>query len=375
MTTLANIFHLGIKEFSSLYRDPGMLVLIAFAFTGGIYSAARSQPESLQNAPIAIVDEDRTPLSMRITDSLYPPYFQKPFVTSQQDADLGMDIGRYSFSLAIPPNFQSDVIAGRQPAIQLNVDGTLVSQAYIGAGYIQSIVSGEVSSFAQRYRATVPLPSNIEPRTLFNPNMTQSWFTSVMELINDITMLSIILSGAALVREREHGTIEHLLVMPLTPFQIMASKVWSMGVVVLLAATFGLEVVVRGVIGVVISGSIPLFLLGLLLTLLATTSMGIFLGTIARSMPQFGLLVILVLLPLEVLSGSLTPRESMPMFVQKIMLIAPTTHFVSLSQAILNRGAGFSAVWPQFLSIICIATLFFAAALLRFRHSIGTMQA
>jgi ABC-2 type transport system permease protein len=218
------------------------------------------------------------------------------------------------------------------------------------------------------------LPSTLEPRTLFNPNLTQEWFSSVMELINNVIMLSIILTGAALVREREHGTIEHLLVMPLTPFQIMASKVWSMGVVVLLAATFGLEVMVRGVIGVVISGSIPLFLLGVVLTLLATTSMGIFLGTIARSMPQFGLLVILILLPLEVLSGSLTPSESMPLLVRKIMLAAPTTHFVSLAQAILYRGAGISVVWPQFLAILGIAVLFFAAALIRFRRSIGTMQ-
>jgi ABC-2 type transport system permease protein len=351
-----------------------MLVLIAFAFSADIYLAAHSQPETLQSAPVAIVDEDRTPLSMRITDGLYPPYFQKPTVTSQHDADLGMDTGKYSFSLAIPPNFQSDVIAGRQPALQLNVDGTLVSQAYIGAGYLQSIVSGEVSDYVQRYRTVTPLPSKLEPRTMYNPNLIQAWFSAVMEIINNVTMLSIILTGAALVREREHGTIEHLLVMPLTSFQIMASKVWSMGIVVLLAATFGLEVMVRGVLGVVISGSIPLFLFGLLLTLLATTSMGIFLGTIARSMPQFGLLVILILLPLEVLSGSLTPRESMPLFVQKIMLIAPTTHFVSLSQAILYRAAGLSIVWPQFLAILGIAILFFAAALFRFRRSIGTMQ-
>jgi ABC-2 type transport system permease protein len=231
-----------------------------------------------------------------------------------------------------------------------------------------------VGDFVQRYRSVTPLPVGVEPRTLFNPNLIQEWFSAVMELINNITMLSIILTGAALVREREHGTIEHLLVMPLTPFQIMASKVWSMGVVVLLAATFGLEVMVRGVIGVAISGSVLLFLLGVVLTLLATTSMGIFLGTIARSMPQFGLLVILVLLPLEILSGSLTPRESMPTLVQKIMLVAPTTHFVSLAQAILYRGAGVSVVWPQFLAILGIAVLFFAAALIRFRRSIGTMQ-
>jgi ABC-2 type transport system permease protein len=374
MTTLANIFHLGVKEFRSLYRDPAMLALIAFAFSLDIYIAAHAQPETLQRAPIAIVDEDRTPLSMRITDSLYPPYFQKPRLTSQHDADRGMDTGDYSYTLDIPPNFQSDVIAGRQPAIQLNVDATLVSQAYIGAGYVQSIVGGEVSDFVERYRAVTPLPSELEPRTLYNPNLTQAWFSAVMEVINNVTMLSIILTGAALVREREHGTIEHLLVMPLTPFEIMASKIWSMGLVVLLAAAFGLEVMVRGALGVVISGSVPLFLLGVALSLLAMTSMGIFLGTIAQSMPQFGLLLILILLPLEVLSGSLTPRESMPVFVQKIMLIAPTTHFVSLAQAILYRGAGFSIVWPQFLAILGIAVLFFAAALVRFRKSIGTMQ-
>ena len=279
MTSLANIFHLGIKEFRSLYRDPAMLVLIAFAFSMDIYVVAHAQPETLQNAPIAIVDEDQTPLSTRITDSLYPPYFRKPAMTSQHDADFGMDTGRYSFSLDIPPNFQRDVIAGRQPAVQLNVDATLVSQAYVGAGYVQSIVSGEVSDFVQRYRSVTPLPVGLAPRILYNPNLVQSWFSAIMEIINNIIMLSIILTGAALVREREHGTVEHLLVMPLRPFEIVASKIWSMGVVVLLAATFGLEVMVRGVVGVVISGSVPLFLLGVVFTLLATTSLGIFLGT------------------------------------------------------------------------------------------------
>jgi ABC-2 type transport system permease protein len=374
MTHLANIFHLGVKEFRSLYRDPGMLALIAWAFSLGIYVAAHAQPEALQHAPIAIVDDDQTALSTRIADSLYAPYFKKQVVPSSHDADLGMDRGLYSFSLEIPPSFQRDVIAGRQPAMQLNVDATLVSQAFIGAGYIQSITSSEVIEFVQRYRAVSPMPVELAPRILFNPNLTQAWFSAIMEIINNVTMLSIILTGAALIREREHGTIEHLLVMPLTPFEIMASKIWSMGLVVLLAAAFGLEVMAIGAVGVVISGSVPLFLVGVALTLLATTSMGIFLGTIARSMPQFGLLMILILLPLLLLSGSMTPRESMPMIVQKIMLVAPTTHFVSLAQAILYRGAGIGVVWPQFLAIFGIAVLFFSAALVRFRHSIGEMQ-
>ncbi len=374
MASPANIFHLGVKELRSLYRDPAMLVLIVWAFSIGIYVAARAQPEVLQDAPVAIVDQDQTPLSMRITDSLYPPHFKKFVLASSRDADLGMDNGRYSFSLEVPPDFERDVVAGKRPAVQLNVDATLVSQAFVGAGYIQSIVSGEVTDFMQRHRSVPPLPVELAPRILFNENLTQTWFVAVMELINNVTMLSIILTGAALIREREHGTIEHLLAMPLTPFEIMVSKIWSMGLVVLIAATFGLQIMVRGAVGVAISGSVPLFLLGVTLSLLATTSMGIFLGTVARSMPQFGLLIILVLLPLEVLSGSLTPRESMPALVQKIMLAAPTTHFVSLAQAILYRGAGFSVVWPQFLALLGIAISFFTAALVRFRLSIETMQ-
>jgi ABC-2 type transport system permease protein len=351
-----------------------MLALIAWAFSLGIYVAAHAQPEALQHAPIAIVDDDQTALSTRIADSLYAPYFKKRVVTSSGEADLGMDRGLYSFSLEIPPGFQRDVLAGRQPAMQLNVDATLVSQAFIGAGYIENITASEVAESVQRYRSVSPMPAELVPRILFNPNLTQAWFSAVMEIINNVTMLSIILTGAALIREREHGTIEHLLVMPLTPFEIMASKIWSMGLVVLVAAAFALEVMARGAVGVVISGSVPLFLVGVALTLLATTSMGIFLGTIARSMPQFGLLMILILLPLLLLSGSMTPRESMPMAVQKIMLIAPTTHFVSLAQAILYRGAGLSVVWPQFLAIFGIAVLFISAALVRFRRSIGTMQ-
>jgi len=372
---LANVYNLGVKEFRSLYRDHAMLALIAWAFTLGIYVAARAQPEVLQHVPIAIVDGDRSQLSERIAGSFYPPHFNMPEQVTSRDADLGLDSGRFSFALEFPPNFQRDVDAGRQPSAQLNVDATLVSQAFIGAGYIQQIASDDIMTFAQRNVAVAPMPINLAPRMLYNPNLTQAWFSAVMELINNLTMLSIVLTGAALIREREHGTIEHLLAMPVTPLEIMASKIWSMGLIVLVSATIGLEGVVRGAVGVVISGSILLFLLGMALCLLATTSMGIFLGTIARSMPQFGLLMILVLLPMVVLSGSLTPRESMPLILQKIMLATPTTHFVALSQAILFRGAGIRVVWPQFLALFVIAAAFFSAALAQFRRSVGSMQA
>jgi len=186
-------------------------------------------------------------------------------------------------------------------------------------------------------------------------------------------MLSIILTGAALIREREHGTIEHLLVMPVTPAEIMTAKVWSMALVVLAASAVSLLFVVQGLLAVPMQGSVALFLAGAAVHLFATTSMGIFLGTIARSMPQFGLLLILILLPLQMLSGGSTPRESMPEIVQHVMLAAPTTHFIMLAQAVLYRGAGIAVVWPQFLALAAIGAAFFTYALGRFRKSIGAM--
>jgi len=217
------------------------------------------------------------------------------------------------------------------------------------------------------------LPVELALRMRFNPGLERAWFGSLTEVINSITLLSIILTGAALIREREHGTIEHLLVMPVTPSQIMVSKVWSMGLVVLLASLVSLLIVIQGALHVPVEGSLLLFMAGTALHLFATTSMGIFMATLARSMPQFGLLLVLVILPLELLSGGSTPRESMPELVQNVMLAAPTTHFVMLGQAILFRGAGFSVVWPQFLALALIGAALFAIALRRFRRTLGQM--
>jgi ABC-2 type transport system permease protein len=373
MRHLANIYRLGIKELWSLVRDPTMLVLIIYVFSVSVYTGATAVPETLHMAPIAVVNEDASPLAERILSAFYPPQFAPPLLISPAQMDKGMDAGDYTFTLDIPPNFQRDVLAGRSPAVQLNVDATRMTQAFSGSGYIQRIFTDEVNEFVQRYRGAAPLPVDLALRARFNPNLTQSWFGGLTQIINNVTMLSIILTGAALIREREHGTIEHLLVMPVTPTEIMLAKVWSMGMVVMMAAMLSLVFVVGGALHVPIEGSLLLFMAGVALHLFATTAMGIFLATVARNMPQFGMLMVLVLLPLQMLSGGNTPRESMPQIVQDIMLAAPTTHFVALGQAILFRGAGLDVVWKPFLALLVIGTVLFAMSLNRFRKTIGQM--
>jgi ABC-2 type transport system permease protein len=368
-----NIRYLGIKELYSLRRDGMLMFLIVYSFTLSIWIIAKSAPEILNKTPIGIVDMDQSRLSQRIVDAFYPPRFAPPALVTTAEMDTRLDQGVDTFALNISPHFERDVLAGRDPKLQLNVDATRIGQALIGNGNIQTIVNDEIDTFVHRSRSGAPHPVDLDPRVRFNPNLYKPWFAGVIGLIDQVTILAVVLTGAALIREREHGTIEHLLVMPVTPFEIMMSKIWSMGVVVVAATGLSLVFVIHLVLSVPLQGSVALFLAAAAMHVFATTSLGIFLATFARTMPQFGLLLMMVLLPLNMLSGGMTPRESMPEVVNFIMLFAPTTHFVGLAKAILFRGAGLSVVWPQFLALAAIGTAFFVPSLTRFRKTIGTM--
>ncbi len=374
LASLSNIYRLGLKELRSLSADKVLLVLIIWAFSGGIYVASTATSTELHNAPVAVVDEDQSPLSRRLIGALYPPYFKVPQPITLAELDPVMDKGLFSFTIVIPANFQRDVVAGRSPEVQLNIDATNMSQSFIGSSYIQAIAAAEINEFLTGTREGTALPITLVTRARFNPNLSGTWFGGVMEVISNVTMLTIILVGAALIREREHGTIEHLLVMPLAPYEIMLAKIWANGLAVLIGVTFALTVIVQQVLRVPIAGSVPLFLAAATLYLFAAASIGIFLGTVARSMPQLGLLIILTIVPLQLLSGGVTPRESMPQLVQNLMLLTPTTYFVRLAQAILYRGAGLSVVWLDMLCMSGVGAAFFVAALMRFRSSVTQTQ-
>ena len=375
MRGLSNIFWLGIKELHSVLSDWVLLGFVIYSFSLAVISQAQSNSQELYHASIGIVDEDHSELSRRIGHAFLLPYFKAPVELAQGDVERLMNIGKYTFVVDIPPNFQRDVLAGRQPSIQINVDATALVQAGLGSGYAEQIINTEIAQFLSRAEPVPLSPVNLTVRVAFNPNVTTAWFTSVMGIISSVTLLAMILAGAALVREREHGTMDHLMVMPLSPFEIAMSKIWANGLVIALAAGLSLYFVVRLLLGIPIAGSIPLFMFGAVLYLFFATAMGLFLGTVARSMPQLGLLYMLVAVPMNILSGNATPLESMPPWLATAMQASPSTHFVSFAQAILYRGAGLDVVWPQFVAVAAIASLFLALSLLRFRSALTTAAA
>jgi ABC-2 type transport system permease protein len=371
MRRLRCILWLGLKEVMSLRRDWVMMALLVWSFTLAPVMEATGISSSVNNASIAFADEDSSPLSRALAAAFFPPEFQQPVQIAPGAGAAQMDAGRFLFVVAVPPGFERDIRAGRAPEIQVLIDATAMRQAGIGARYITSILSTEIRRFAIGADLAERTPVDLVVRSAFNPNRDNVQFAGVVSLIGQIMWLSTILTGAAMIREREHGTIEHLLAMPLAPLDIAVAKIWANAAVVLLAAGLALTFILQGFLGVEIAGSKALFLAGTALFLFTATALGVFVATLARSMAQFALLVMLTVLPMLMLSGGETPIESQPPWLQVATLILPSRHFMACSQAIVYKGAGISTVWPQFLAMTLLGIGLLALSLLLFRSSVA----
>jgi ABC-2 type transport system permease protein len=369
---LANVFRLGIKELYSLRADPILLVMIVYAFTFAVHAQATGAKTEVENVAVGIVDEDDSELSRRIAGAVLEPQFKRAVQLTPQEIDLGMNSGRYVFVLEIPPKFEKDVLADKRPTVQIDVDATALTQAGVGAGYLQNIIQAEALGYLRHREGNTASPINLVMRTAFNPNHYSEWFLAIMAVVNNITMLTIVLTGAALIREREHGNVEHLLVMPVQPAEIMLAKIWANGLVIVAVAMLSLWFVAHTLLRVPLSGSLLLFIVGSVLYEISVAALGILLATFTGTMGQFGLLVIPVLVILNLLSGSATPPESMPPWLIEVMKVTPTPHFVSFAQNVLYRAAGLDIVWPQLAALAAVTAVYFGASLARFRKTLAS---
>jgi ABC-2 type transport system permease protein len=368
---MRNIFWLAVKELRSLWRDALLLVLVVYAFGPGIYIESTSAPETLSKAAVTFVDEDRSSLSRALQTALYPPHYLTPQTTTADQIDRLMDWGETTFVVVIPHGFEADVRAGRAPALQINIDATKTQAAAVGVGYLTASFTQEIARFAARADVASPQALDLVVRRSFNPAGTEVWLRAISGLLNQLSMLTIVLTGAALIREREHGTIEHLLVMPLTATEIALSKVLANGLVIFLAFSFSLFTVVEGLLQVPFAGSEALLLGGTVVYLFAAASIGILLGIVARTMAQFALLILLVIMPMMLLSGGSTPVESQPAWLQPLTWLLPSRHYMDFAISITYRGADLSMVWPEFLWTFLLGGAFLVLSLVLFRRSVA----
>ena len=229
---LANIYRLMIKELRSIRSDPIMLALVAYAFTIAIYAAATGASTEATNLPSESSMKTVPICHAALRTASRHPRSSRRCRSQRRKSTPSMNSQRFIFVIEIPPKFQADILAGRQPSVQINVDATASAQAFNGMTYIQNVIINYVTQFITGREGWIGVPVKVVTRVKFNPNLKSSWFTSVMQIISNLTMITVMLTGAALIREREQGTVEHLLVMPVVPAEIMLSKILANGIVI-----------------------------------------------------------------------------------------------------------------------------------------------
>jgi ABC-2 type transport system permease protein len=368
---LSIIFWLGLKEIMSLRRDWVLMALLVWSFTLAPIMEATGVASSVNNASIAFSDEDKSPLSRSLATAFFPPEFQPVVQIPPETAGPLMDQGEFLFVVAVPPGFEKDLRAARSPELQVLIDATAMEQAGIGANYIANILGTEIRRFAVGADLVGESKVDLILRSAFNPNRDTVRFAGIVALIGQIMWLTTILTGAAMIREREHGTIEHLLAMPVSPFDVAVAKIWSNAAVVLVATAVSLTFVMQGTLGIVVAGSKALFLAGTALFLFTATAMGVLLATVARSMAQFALLVMLIVLPMLMLSGGETPVEGQPAWLQAGTQFLPSRHYMSASQSIIFKGAGIEDIWFELVWMGCLGLALLGTSLALFRKSIN----
>jgi len=318
---------LTVKELRQVSRDPTLLLVILYFFTADIYIAGSGIRMDLNHAAIVVMDHDKSAASRELIYRFRPPYFSlRGEVAGDSQAMRLLDQGKTLMILDIPPHFQRRLRKGEPVDVQLQVDAANATLGTLASSYAGQIVSRFGTDFALRQLGMGDAEMEAVPmiedrhRVFYNPNQVDAWFMSISELLlTVITMLSLMLPAAVAVREKERGTIEQLAVSPLSSFQILFSKILSMGLIILLGAMVSLYFIIEPAFHVPIRGSAGLFFTVTALYVFATSGLGLFIATLSRNLGQVVMLVILIMMPLLLLSGAWTPPEAMPAGLRQAM--------------------------------------------------------
>lgn len=365
------------KEFAQLSHDWPILFILLWGFTGAIYIAGHAISMEIKNYPIAVYDLSQSPASRDLVSRLKSPYFKVVAYAEndQQWVDM-LDSGAVSLALIIPPNFEQAVADG-DAQFQIISDGTLSMSATIAAAHISRIVVDYNIELVEatigrldRIRQSVP-QVDARTRVRFNPNVDSAWFTSLLEMLNMITMVSMLLTAAAMVREKSYGTIEQLLVSPLRPGELYAAKIAPSVILVLLLSALALFGVVRGVFHTPIRGSLLLFYSVTAIYSFSVASLGIAIAVVARNISQAMMLLLLILFPMLFLSGATTPPESMAPWMRYLSLISPMRYYIDFGYQVLFKGNGLAYVWHDIVGIVTLGAAMFGFSLWRYRRLLG----
>lgn len=372
------LFVMTRKELLQLGRDIPLLLFLLYSFSLSVYISGAGIAMQLSNASLVVHDGDHSESSRELIHRFREPYFRFDGEVSDPKEGMGrLDQGTAMVFLDIPPRFHESILGREAVAVQLQVDTTNAPQGLSAAAYATRIVGGFSFDLTQSRLGVatgddMQMPVvNSAHRVWFNQDQNETWFQSISHILRMITLFGFLLPAAALVREKEHGTVEQLLVSPVTPLQIMLSKVLAMTLVILTATALAMVTVLKPVFGVPIKGSIFLFFLVTMLYSFTIAGLGLFAATVTKNQAQVGMLALLVISPMLLLSGITTPFEAMPPWVQSLMALSPLRYYIDVTYGVLLKGVGIELLWDSIVAMALLGGVLFSLGMWRFRRQLG----
>lgn len=360
---------LVLKEIVQFSRDPVIIGMVLYFYTLCVALCAYSLTFDIKQIPMAVVDHDRSPASRALIQA-FAAGDALDIVAAPEQPATAMDAlarGDVRLAMIIPENFERDLRRNEQPALQVILDGGDSNTADFARGYVMQIMN----AFSRESETARAGPrASIEPviRYWYNPDQSFTAFMVLSMIAANALMVAMVHPAAGFVREKEVGTIEQLMVTPLTVGEIFVAKTvptLGMGLISVFPS-----LLIATLFGVPFRGSLPLFLALTALFLLSGIALGVAVATIARTLQQALLLAFFGLFPLMFLSGSLVPVESMPPALQKLSLLSPLRYYMDVILGIFLKGAGIRELWPQALALTAIGACLYAASLLVFRRTL-----
>lgn len=371
------------KEFIQTFRDVPIVILVIYVFAE-IILCGWALTMDVKHIPTAALDRDNSPASRALIERFkQAESFAVDFYPADEaELEQLLDAGQAALGLVIPPDLGRDLAAGRPAQIQVLADGTQTNPALLSLSYVQQIVRGysfeiEVQRLTQSGQQVAynNLPSVINNvRAWYLPEMRYIHFNMVSMVSLSVVMVGVLLAAAGIVREKETGTLEQLMVTPIRPFELILAKVVPMVVLEIVGLLIGIGLSFF-VFGVAPHGnpfgSLSLFIALSTLAFLASAGIGIWIATYARNLMQALLMAFFILFPMMFLSGTITPVSAMPVWLQWISFLSPMTHYLSLALNIFLKGVGLSVTWTHAIILTAFTAFILWIALRRFRRSLA----
>jgi ABC-2 type transport system permease protein len=350
------------KELLHILRDKGLVIFILYAFTLDIYIAAQGFNLIPERVSISVYDEDKSFRSRELIDRIKPPAFREPeSINGYHEIDKLLNESKTVLALVIPAGFEKDIYRNRA-SVQILVDGTQSSAAYLSSAYLNFVIQNYSNDFLREKLKLLSLSGlpyvDVRSRIFFNPDANDRLFEGINEFFMVITLIGMILPASILIREKEYGTIEQIMISPLNIKKLLVIKIVAASLFLLTMIGISYEFILQLWLGFRLKGTLTGFLFICLLYSFATSGLSFIIASIAKRFSQIGLLTIAIFAPMLLLSGGWVPPESLPDWLRRLTVISPLKYFMNLGIGVLIRGASIDLLIINMIKLIILGTIF-----------------